>query len=104
MRIDSGAISLSSYSSQTTIIHRLNSWIHGSIRRVRTPQQQLNIDIGALKGLKVQDVSTFDISDKDKMKILLLNIMIEALTGKKMHFYIPEKYRKLASGRQRTVL
>ena len=37
------------------------------------------------------DQDVLDISDKDKQKILILQKLLEALTGKKIRFFLPEK-------------
>ena len=97
MRIDSSTMSLSSYSSQTTVTQtteQLDVWFDSAAQD--TPRQ-LGFDAGAINEIKVQDVDTYEISDSDALKMQLLNKMFEALTGKKLRFYLPEKYRKTAS-------
>lgn len=41
-------------------------------------------------GRAEQEVVLFEISEQDKQKILLLQRMIEQLTGKKIKFYVPK--------------
>ncbi len=88
MRVDSSTISLSAASSQTAAMETTDT----ILAQTDDEGGQQGIIITTTRGIRMQEVSAFEISDEDSMEIQLLQKLIEALTGKKMRFYIPEKY------------
>lgn len=111
MRIESSNLSLSATSSQKTtktVTEQLNAWVDSS--NLQDEQDLLSTDPlelldGFLKNKvapvpeneNVQGEFTFEISESDKIKIRLLREMIEALTGKKLQFFLPDKPEKTMS-------
>ncbi len=89
MRVDSSTIVLSAASSQTAAAETTDT-ILAQTDAEGIPQQA-DFTLSSIQGIRVREVSTFEISDEDSMEIQMLQKMIEALTGKKMRFYIPEK-------------
>lgn len=104
MRIDSSTMALSSGSSQTTVSkssEQLNVRV-GTTNQ--NDQKLLKINVDTIKKTDLQDISTCDLPDKDAMEVQLLSKMIEALTGKKIHFYIPQSQKNRDSEDGKTYL
>ncbi len=100
MKIESSAIFLSSYSSQTTIsetTEQIDIRIDKEAPNSQN-QKQLLPNVDTLNKTELQNNTACDLPDKESLKLQLLTKMIEALTGKKVHFYIPEK-QKNADGK-----
>lgn len=108
MRIESSALSLSATSSQKisrTVTEQLNTWKDsGNLGAISQSDQDLlagflenkTTSVPADNAVQAQDEFTFEISETDKIKIQLLTQMIEALTGKKLQFFRPDKPEKTA--------
>lgn len=94
MKIETSAVSLASYSSQVTV-SRQTELLDVQTGLAGQSGQPARIELEAPQGVGEREVQSFAIPDEDSIKIRLLNKMLEALTGKKMHFYIPDKYKKL---------
>jgi hypothetical protein len=127
MRIDSSVLSMTASSSQivnNTREETLKTW-NGNRRpdfegintnqqpqkiQITIPQDILDISKQGLDELSKQaklassgtveedDYVLYELGDKDKQKIEMLQRMIEALTGKKFKFIVPEKIRLNKAG------
>lgn len=103
MKIESSTMSLSASSVQSkthSVTEQLNAWVDG-----QQEQDTLAFDYESLSEVFEQsfvyscgtdEELSFEISPDDKNKINLLTKMVEALTGKKMRFFLPQKI-KIAS-------
>lgn len=100
MKIESSAVSLSSYSSQTVIAQTTEQL---EIRIDKTEpngqnQKQLQPNVDSLNKTGLQTETPCNLPDRESLKLQLLTKMIEALTGKKLHFYVPEKQKSATGG------
>ena len=113
MRIESSAISMTSKSNSIKLYKReesLRTWNDKSnsenSKKISDLLLSSNLDIfelsdeakamlsthtPQLQNVKLDDAACLELSDKDKLKILAVQKMIEALTGKKINFVIPKK-------------
>ncbi|MBC7958806.1 MAG: hypothetical protein H7X94_02965 [Vallitaleaceae bacterium] len=113
MKIESSMLSLSASSSQfktQTVSEQLKTWANGANPVVtdlgNEAGQGNNTFSDLLKSLEqpsrvASSNATggdyaFEISQEDEDKITLLQRLIEALTGKKLEFYIPKKFSRRA--------
>ncbi len=98
MKIDSSAVILSSHSSQATISQTTEQLDIRIEKAEQNNQNQLIINVDSLQKTESKDFCACDLPDKDTLELQLLTKMVEALTGKKLHFYIPKKQKNDASG------
>ncbi len=112
MRIENSAIFMSSKSSFVQEYRRKESLLYWSGNQRSQPQSDLqsksirpdilelsdeakallsnsNLSVNGV----LDDTVTFELSDKDKHKIMLLQTLIETMTGKKLKFLVPEKLK-----------
>jgi len=94
MKIETGAISLASYSSQVTLSSQ-TELLDVTTDPAGQDGLQIGIALEAPQGVRETEVRSFEIPDAEALKIRLFNKMLEALTGKKLRFYIPDKYKTL---------
>ncbi len=92
MKIEKSTLDLSSSSAETTVIKTTQQLEIQTGTAQQNGPLRMELDLGAVKGTKLKEVKMFEIPEEDKSKIRMLNKMLEAMTGKKMRFYIPEKY------------
>lgn len=113
MKIESAQIQLGSsrvYEKQQTVTENLEAWV-GERPAAQNPPVRIDISKEALALLgdvedsgPVSDIHPADeaddyLSDKDKLKIRLLEHLLSALTGKKVKLHIPNMdLKKLESG------
>jgi len=104
VKIESFVMSLSSVSSQTethSVTEELNAWVDTQQERSFAADGDnlfAVFDQAAVYSSGSCEDITFEVSQQDRDKLTLLSKIIEALTGKKMRFYIPEKI-KFSAGR-----
>lgn len=106
MRIERTNMSLSAASAKQqtkTVNEQLNAWVDENGQQepdflIDDPQSAyadfIKNSVSKVPGSELPDEFIFEISDEDKLKIQLLTQMIEALTGKKLQFYLPDKFKK----------
>jgi hypothetical protein len=102
MKIETGAVSLASYSSQVTVSSQ-TELLDVTTDPAGQSGPQLGIALEAPQGVRETEVQSFEIPDAEALKIRLFNKMLEALTGKKMHFYIPDKYKILETAGSQSI-
>ncbi len=107
MKIESSAVALSAGSSQTSVVSKseeLRMWAgNAQITASRDSESGEPEDyVLSISSLNLSSVhksafaeTIFEMSDEDMTKISLIQKMIEALTGKKLQFYLPSKYYSL---------
>lgn len=98
MKIESSVMALSASSAQSkthSVTEQLNAWADGQQQGSQAgfKDDVQEIEQSAIFSISTDDAITFEISATDKIKINLLNKMLEALTGKKMRFFLPKKIR-----------
>ncbi len=117
MRIDSSAISMHSSSTLIEKYHKRESlryWVgprqpdssqqeaSKALSQMQPPdileltdeaKKLLADNCSSLTGIEDDDSEILDISDKDKQKMLMLQAMLESLTGKKMRFLVPKRIK-----------
>lgn len=112
MRIESSTISMSSKSSFVQEYRRKESLLYWSGNQRNQPQSDLQSKLIQPDILELSDEArallananvpvnegsgdtiTLELNDKDKRKIMLLQTLIETITGKKLKFFVPEKIK-----------
>ena len=115
MRIENSAISMTSKSTTIKLYEReesLKTWNNNNRSNFDNPKRLSNLLLSPsldtlelsdkakamiskhtpkLQNVSPSDAICLELSDKDKLKILAVQKMIEMLTGKKINFFIPEK-------------
>lgn len=104
MKIESSTLSLSAISSQKktyNVSEQLKIWSDGSEPQPDTPSNllkdfynDLSKPTQIIPASDVGDEFLFELSEEDEAKLSLLERMIEALTGKKLRFYVPRKFQR----------
>jgi len=107
MRIDSFSIAMSAH-TRTIEIHKkevsLRMWTGSGSEQPTLQEEKVTISGEAKNFLAVQHLNTgtevvekeeikLEISEKDKQKLLLVQKMLEMLTGKKIRFYLPDEIK-----------
>lgn len=112
MKIESSNISLAASSSQKTVHQKnesLRVWKDGEdnpqpqainaqfqdfIKKIADLMKDSESGSSKISSTQASDAEfgEYDISEEDKNKIRLINRMLEAITGKKVRFFIPKKF------------
>lgn len=99
MKIDNSVVSLASSSSQTkthSVTEELNAWVDAQQESPPAVDGEglfAVFEQAAVYSSGAGEEITFEISQQDRDKLTLLSKLFEALTGKKMRFFLPEKLK-----------
>jgi len=99
MRIESAAVAMSTTASQsrtTTVSEQVNVWVGGQGTGLQVPGNAAEIkaaETGVVYERSADSQFVIQASETDLNAIRLITKMLEAITGKKMHFFIPDSVK-----------
>jgi hypothetical protein len=98
MRIESAAVAMSATTSQsrtTTVSEQVNVWVGSQGAGLQAQGNAAEIKAAETSVVYERADSDFviQVSEKDLSTIRLITKMLEAITGKKMHFFIPDSVK-----------
>ncbi|MBN2853636.1 MAG: hypothetical protein JXQ23_12950 [Clostridia bacterium] len=102
MKIESYNLNLQGSSNQKSyqsVKEDLKVWFNEQRNEdltIQSPQDDDTLITGALKPQEAKGDDIFELSDKDKLKIQLLEEFVQMLTGKPVKFLMPKSLRKSA--------
>jgi hypothetical protein len=100
MKIESSVMSLAASSSQEkthSVTEELNAWVDTQ-QEGRPPAAKGEglfavFEQAAVYSSSTEEEIVFEVSQKDKDKLMLISKLFEALAGKKLRFFIPERIK-----------